>query len=101
MIELAIMSNYWGFGARVSTYLYVIAGEGDSGPVKIGFSADPDGRLRSLQGPPTLSTCGSFTLRKLTTTRCVRWKRLLHRDLKHHRSRGEWFNLSPSEAGIR
>jgi len=69
-------------------YVYFIQ-EGHSGPIKIGVAAEPRNRLTDLQcaNPrPVRLICavkGSFKLEKH-----------LHRLLKDHRIRGEWFHPS-------
>lgn len=76
------------------TYLYVMSA---GVMVKIGFSKAPERRLRQLQ------TGQGETLvlihKEAVATEIVRpLEKVLHADLRHHRIRGEWFNLSPEDA---
>lgn len=79
-------------------FLYVIAARGsDEGPVKLGLSADPDARLRTLQtaSPQPLE----IRHREPVDARIVKdLERLLHRDMGHRRRRGEWFAMRVDEA---
>jgi hypothetical protein len=77
-------------------YIYVIAAD-SAGPVKLGISFDPDRRLRELQtaSPVTLN----IHHREPVNASLVKTlEKILHRDLAHHRRRGEWFGLSVEEA---
>ncbi|WP_435844243.1 GIY-YIG nuclease family protein [Streptomyces griseoluteus] len=65
-----------------------MVGAAGSSAVKIGTSADPEGRLRSLQtGQPVelslLWTCDGD------------YERALHARFAEYRIRGEWFDLTP------
>jgi hypothetical protein len=77
-------------------YLYAIKNT-DTGYIKLGYSADPQQRVRELQ------TGNSGALRLIHTAR-IREDRAriveqkLHHELAHHRIRGEWFNLAESKA---
>ncbi|WP_066781902.1 GIY-YIG nuclease family protein [Sphingomonas sp. CCH5-D11] len=71
------------------TICYFIGG--DDGPVKIGFSAKPESRLRDLQvGSPyplkVLATIGSG----------ARMEALYHREFASSRLHGEWFERTPA-----
>lgn len=77
-------------------YLYAIQ-DRYSGYIKLGYSANPEHRLRELQ------TGSSGALRIVHTAR-IREDRAriveqqLHRELNHHRVRGEWFDLTENRA---
>lgn len=76
-------------------FLYVI-GPLD-GPQKIGISKNPHSRLRSLQTghPNKLFLNHSIEVPK---DRVRLLERMIHQDLSHRRTNGEWFDLSPKEA---
>jgi hypothetical protein len=79
-------------------YLYVIAGShATNGPVKLGFSADPDQRLLELQTGHPEPLIVHYR-EPINVERVRLYERLLHRDNHHHRLRGEWFNLTVQEA---
>lgn len=64
-------------------YVYFVAG---GGMIKIGFSSDPDKRLRDLR------TSSPIPLKLLTTTPGGRDEETaLHRRFAEHRRQGEWF----------
>ena len=79
-------------------FLYVICEDIDEpAAVKIGFSAQPEKRLRQLQ------TGHSTTLRVFYTEEVEQEKvrgleRVLHKLLKRFNLRGEWFSLKPEDA---
>jgi hypothetical protein len=77
-------------------YLYAILDE-QTGYVKLGYSVNPDQRLRELQ------TANSGALRvihraRIREDRARLVEQRLHHDLNHHRVRGEWFDLTESKA---
>jgi hypothetical protein len=77
--------------------MYVISSN-PAGPIKLGISADPDQRIKELQtGHPEPLTV--YYREPIDKERVRLYERLLHRDNRHHRSKGEWFNLSV-EQGI-
>ncbi len=82
----------------METYLYVIA-ESYEGPVKIGYSAQPEKRLKQLQtGASTkLNLCYQQSVKN---NEAKRIERMIHKTLGYKRSHGEWFNLSVEEAII-
>jgi len=76
--------------------MYVIAAS-ETGPVKLGISADPEQRLKALQTghPQKLSI---WHCEPVQADRIKLYERLLHRDNNHHRLRSEWFNMTTSDA---
>jgi len=76
-------------------FLYVIGSDGDR--QKIGFSKDVDRRLRSLQtGNP--AKLRIHHVEPVPENRVRVLERKLHRELNHKRLKGEWFDLTPTEA---
>lgn len=78
-------------------FLYVIAAT-LQGPVKLGISGDPEQRLRELQ-TGHVEPLHLYYTEPIDADRSL-LERLLHRDIIHHRQRGEWFRL-PVEDAIR
>ena len=76
--------------------MYVIASHPE-GPVKLGISADPDSRVRQLQTGHS-EQLQVFHREPVNEDRIKLFERLLHRDNRHHRVRGEWFNISVDHA---
>ena len=77
-------------------YLYAIQ-DSTSGYVKLGYSANPEQRLRELQ------TGNSGALRlvhvaRIREDRARPVEQQLHRELKHLQVRGEWFDLTENRA---
>jgi predicted GIY-YIG superfamily endonuclease len=77
-------------------FIYIIGST--NGPYKIGFSKNPETRLRSLQ------TGNSDKLKVLYTENIdkssVRFvENRIHSNLKHRQIKGEWFNI-PLESAI-
>jgi predicted GIY-YIG superfamily endonuclease len=77
------------------SFLYVIGN--NTNRQKIGFSADVDRRLKTLQtgNPDKLNIhyfieCEDSKVRKL--------EKKLHKELSYKRLNGEWFNMTPKEA---
>jgi len=78
------------------SYIYVIC-EKDKSPVKIGFSVDPHKRLKQLQtGHPSILTLHHFEEVEDGSVKVL--ERIIHKENKHNRVSGEWFNLTPEEA---
>ena len=76
-------------------FIYVIGPE--VGPQKIGLSGDVDKRLQTLQTgfPQTLCVHHKEPI-EAKKVRVLEKK--IHTELNHKRVRGEWFDLTPSEA---
>lgn len=77
-------------------FLYAIQ-DSNSGFIKLGYSANPEQRLRELQ------TGNSGALRMVYTAqiredRARPVEQQLHRDLNYLRARGEWFKISENHA---
>ena len=77
-------------------YLYAIQ-DSTSGYVKLGYSANPEQRLRELQTGSSAALCIIHTAR-IREDRARPVEQQLHRELKHLQVRGEWFNLTESRA---
>jgi len=78
-----------------SSYIYVI---GDTtSPYKIGFTKDPDNRLRTLQtgNPKKLQ----IHYKEMIGENEVKYiEKQIHKELKRKQVSGEWFNVSLDDA---
>jgi hypothetical protein len=77
-------------------YLYAIQ-DSSTGYVKLGYSNDPDARVKSLQ------TGNSQILQliykaKVIPNRARVLEQKLHHEFKHLQIRGEWFSMSQDQA---
>ena len=78
------------------SYIYVIC-ENDKSPVKIGFSNNPEKRLKQLQtGHPNILTL--HYKEEIDSSNVKILEKIIHKENKHHNVSGEWFNLSPQDA---
>lgn len=77
------------------TYIYVIGPK--EGFQKIGYSETPEKRLKSLQTghPELLYIHHTIEVNKLKAKLI---EKLIHRNINHKRTKGEWFNLTIDEA---
>lgn len=78
-------------------YIYVICEQIEGTPVKIGFSAAPEKRLRQLQ----TGHAGKLVLfhkEEVAESNVKALERVIHQELRHRKHRGEWFNLTPEDA---
>ena len=85
-------------GSNPVSYIYVIGLLGrPEGPVKIGYSQDPEVRRCELQtGIPDVLVLHH---QEPVDQRIVGdLERLLHKGIADHRRRKEWFNMTPAEA---
>lgn len=81
----------------MESFLYVIKSKSSSTEVKIGFSDDPEARLKQLQTghPEPLEVI----YREGVDSSKVRYlERIIHQVNKSRRLKGEWFLLSPQDA---
>jgi len=78
------------------SFIYVISSRLE-GPVKLGISFDPDARLRQLQTGHS-EILKVFHKEPVDEERVKIFEKLLHRDNRHLRLRGEWFNMKVSHA---
>ena len=72
------------------SYIYIIGG--DVSPYKVGISKNPNQRLKNLQTGHAVK----LKIHALKETDAVKTKMLetiIHHNIKHHRTNGEWFNL--------
>jgi hypothetical protein len=79
--------------------IYIISSaKHNLGPVKIGISDNPENRLKSLQTgfPEKLEIKYLEVLDERKKAR--KFEGLLHKDISHLRSHGEWFNLDVAAA---
>lgn len=77
-------------------YLYVICDDYND-LCKIGYSEDPDRRVRELQvGNPHLLRVVHRV--RVDESRVVVLERKLHSELNHCRAQGEWFRIPPTRA---
>jgi hypothetical protein len=78
------------------SFVYVIAA-GPQGPVKVGFSADPDRRLRQLQtGHP--ERLEIFHRQGFDAARAPLMEKLVHKLMAPKRCQGEWFAYTVEDA---
>lgn len=79
--------------------IYVISSaKHHNGPVKIGISNKPEKRLKQLQTgfPEKLEIKYVEPLDSRVKARTL--ENHLHKDIRHHRSHGEWFNIDVKSA---
>ena len=76
------------------SYIYVI---GTVDHVKIGFSKTPEKRLKQLQ-TGNMNKLQLFYKEEVQDSKVKIIEKLIHRDLKHKKSIGEWFDMSPEDA---
>lgn len=75
---------------EIDTWVYFIQQGDEHGPIKIGWSSNPERRLRALQ----LASAGPLRLlRKIHG--CSGREHVLHHRFRHLRLRGEWFRPAP------
>jgi predicted GIY-YIG superfamily endonuclease len=80
----------------METYIYVIAAD-EHGPVKIGYSNDPNRRLKELQtGYP--KPLALWHQQEFHQKQAKLMEQLIHKTLRHRCSYGEWFKLSVQQA---
>jgi hypothetical protein len=78
------------------SFLYIIAAS-SHGPVKLGISGDPERRVRQLQTGHA-QRLQIYHQEPVAASQAPRYERLLHKDVAHLRSHGEWFNLTVDDA---
>ena len=85
--------GHWG-------YVYVIAHNENGclcGPVKVGISSNPDGRLRKIRSD-CVGKIELFFMYLCHTREVARGIELLaHETLKERKMNGEWFNVNPRD----
>ena len=75
----------------MTNYIYIIGS--DKPPYKVGISKNPQRRLRDLQtGHPYPLAIHSIIETSITNNKLL--ESVIHRNLKHFRTSGEWFDLS-------
>ena len=79
-------------------YIYVICEQTDSNTaLKIGFSGEPEKRLKQLQTAQS-NALVLYHQEEVVPENVRALERIIHKTLKHHKARGEWFHLKPDEA---
>lgn len=86
-----------GIIVEMTCHVYIIGGESDASPWKIGLASNPHKRLRDLQvgSPKKLAIKAAFSLAGNAEAKIV--ERTAHLKLAHARSHGEWFIASLEE----
>jgi len=75
----------------MKSYIYVIGTTNP--PYKVGISINPARRLKTLQtGHPEKLQILHITETEITRTKLL--ETVIHRNLKHYRQTGEWFNIT-------
>ena len=78
-----------------SSYLYVIGPA--NGNIKIGYSEDPESRLGQLQTGNDQTLILHYTA-EADPAKVQVLEKIIHRQLRHLKIRGEWFKLTAEEA---
>jgi predicted GIY-YIG superfamily endonuclease len=80
----------------MSSYIYVIAAK-EEGPSKVGFSNNPERRLRQLQtGYP--EPLAIYHTEEVDPSWVQIMEGVIHRENRHKRLTGEWFRMSVEDA---
>jgi len=80
----------------VTSFIYIIAAE-KTGPCKVGYSADPSRRLRQLQTGQS-SALTLYHREEIEDDRVRLMEQIVHRENRHRKLKGEWFDLTVEEA---
>lgn len=80
----------------MTSFIYVIAAD-PAGPVKIGSSKEPERRLRQLQTGHA-DPLKLFHTEAISVEGVLLMERIIHRENRVHKRKGEWFNLSVTDA---
>lgn len=79
------------------SYLYVISEEKNPTICKIGFSKNPEKRIKTFQtGHPEKLKLYYYEL--FTETSIRKFESIVHKNLKHYKFNNEWFQISPDDA---
>jgi hypothetical protein len=90
-----VVNVFFGY-INISMFLYAIKDQ-STGYIKLGYSANPEQRLRELQ----TGNSGALQLvhrARINEHRARTVEQQLHRELKHLQVRGEWFDLTETRA---
>lgn len=80
----------------MGSFLYVISAS-ELGPVKIGLSIHPEKRVRQLQTGHAEKL--ALHHREPITEQCARpMEQIVHRENRHRKLKGEWFDMTVAEA---
>lgn len=77
------------------SYIYIIGS--NSSPYKIGFSKEPQKRLKSLQTGHPFKLSLLYT-KEVSDQEVKNIEKQIHRVIGYKKSNGEWFNISLEEA---
>lgn len=80
----------------MTCFLYVIS-DNSQGPVKIGFSKDPNKRVKQLQTGSNVKLSVFYTL-SINPKHRIILEKLIHTATSHHKKHGEWFSLTVEDA---
>jgi len=78
-------------------FIYVICEDAATSTVKIGFSANPDRRLKQLQTAQS-NPLILFHKEEVPAASVRALERVIHKELSYRKARGEWFSISPEDA---
>ena len=78
------------------TYIYVISAS-EQGPTKIGYSCDPETRVRKLQTGHA-NKLRLYYKQAVADHEARKLERQIHTTLGYLRTHGEWFNLNVTDA---
>ena len=79
------------------SFIYLICSHEKVAPVKIGFSATPEKRLKQLQTGSAVKLL-IFHREEVDANNVRTIEKLLHRDMGVQKMKGEWFNITPEMA---
>jgi hypothetical protein len=79
------------------SYIYVICEGKDASSVKIGFSANPERRVKQLQTGHE-GTLSLIHKEEIPAANVRAMEEIVHKLLRHRKVRGEWFNLTADDA---
>lgn len=75
-------------------YLYAIGTAGNK--QKIGYSSDPERRIKTLQTGNSEQLSIHYTF-KIDESVAAKFEKHIHREYNHKRLKGEWFDMSVKE----
>lgn len=80
----------------MDSYIYVVS-LSEMGPVKIGYSASPERRLKQLQTGQASKLSLNYT-EAISGDRVRMMEKILHETNRHRRISGEWYDLTVEDA---
>lgn len=78
-------------------FIYVIGPKDIEKPQKIGISKNPQKRLKQLQTGHSEKLFIHYKLKCSNKQEAKKFEQRIHKNLKHLKTQGEWFQLSPKE----